>query len=108
VRNEGSARPFVEEIRKGYPLDKTNVFVMNDLRSYGNLYGMNFYLGNCFRDFEFEQPQSGYFLAIEKDFPKIVQKYQGKYTFTTLRTSDKIISDVRGKIILSRFTRDNP
>jgi len=108
VRNEGSARSFAEELQKNYPLDKTNVFVMNDLRNYGNLYGMNFYLGNCFHNFEIEQPQSGYFLATEKDYPKIQQAFQGKYTFVTLRTSNKIISDVRSKVVLSRFTRDNP
>jgi hypothetical protein len=63
---------------------------------------------NCFRNFEIEQPQSGYFLAIEKDYPEILQNYRGKYTFTTLRASNKIISDAGSKVVLSRFTRDNP
>ena len=106
VRNETSSRPFAETIQKDYPLNKTNVFVMNDLRNYGNLYGMNFYMGNCFRDFEIEQPQSGFFLSIEKDYHQIQQNYQGKYSFVMLHTSDKIISDVRDKIVLSRFTKD--
>jgi hypothetical protein len=107
VRKDGSARSFTEEIQKKYPLDKTNVFVMNDLRNYGNLYGMNFYMKNCFRNFEIEQPQSGYFLSTEKDFPKIRQTYQGKYSFVILSRSSTIISDVRDKVILSRFTREN-
>ena len=106
VRNAGSARPFAAEIQQKFPLDKTNLFVMNDLRNYGNLYGLNFYLGNCFRNFEIEQPQSGYFLATEKDFPKIRQACQGKYTFVILQTSDKIISDVRSKVVLCRFTKN--
>ena len=106
IRNETSARSFAEEIQKDYPLNKTNVYVMNNLRSYANLYGMNFYMRNCFHNFELEQPRTGYFLATEKDFPAIRQQYQGKYTFTTLCTSEKIISDVRNKIILSRFTRN--
>ena len=105
IRNESSSRPFAKEIQKDYPLDKTNVYVMNDLKNYVNLYGLNFYMGNCFHNFEFEQPQTGYFLSTEKDFPKIIQQFQGKYTFIPLRTSNKIISDVRGKIILSRFTK---
>ena len=105
IRNGSSSRPFAEEIQKDYPLDKTNVYVVNDLRNYGNLYGMNFYMGNCFLNFEHEQPQTGYFLSIEKDFSKIQQHFQGKYTFIPLRTSDKIISDVRSKVVLSRFTK---
>ena len=106
VRNDASSRPFAEEIKKDYALDRTNVYVMNDLRDYGNLYGMNFYMGNCFHDFEIEQPQYGYFLTLERDYHKIQQNYQGKYTFEILRTSDKIISDVRDRIVLSRFTKD--
>jgi hypothetical protein len=104
IRNTTSARPFAEEIQKNYPLNKTNVFVMNNLRSYANLYGMNFYMGNSFRNFELEQPQTGYFLSTEKDFPAIQQQFQGKYIFTPLRTSPKTISDVRSKVVLSSFT----
>ena len=103
IRNTTSARPFAKEIRKDYPLDQTNLYVMNDLRNYANLYGMNFYMGNCFRNFEVEQPQSGYFLSTEKDYPVIQQHFKGKYTFETLRTSPKIIGDVRSKVVLSRF-----
>jgi 4-amino-4-deoxy-L-arabinose transferase-like glycosyltransferase len=106
IRNETSSRPFAKEIQQDYPLDKTNVYVMNSLRNYANLYGMNFYMGNCFHNFELEQPRTGYFLSTEKDFFKIQQYFQGRYTFIPLRTSDKIISDVRSKVVLSRFTRE--
>ncbi|MDR2763713.1 MAG: glycosyltransferase family 39 protein [Tannerella sp.] len=105
VRREGSARPFAEEIRQTYGLDKTNVYVMNELHTYYNMYGLNFYLGNCFRNFELERPQTGFFLAVEKDFPTVTQRYGEAYDFQTLRISDRIISDVRGRIVLSRFTR---
>jgi cytochrome b subunit of formate dehydrogenase len=105
VRKYGSARPFVEEIQNDYPIDKTNVFVMNDLRNYGNLYGMNFYMKNCFRNFEIEQPQTGFFLSTEKDLPKIQQTYQGEYTFVILCKSNQIISDVRDKVVLCRFAK---
>ena len=106
IRNETSSLPFAKEIQKDYPLDKTNVFVINNLRSYANLYGMNFYMRNCFHNFELEQPLTGYFLSSERDFPKIQQYYQGKYTFIPLRTSDKVISDVREKVVLSSFTKN--
>jgi len=103
VRNEGSARPFVEAIRRDFSLDKKEIYVMNDLRLYRNMYGMNFYLGNRFKNFETTLPLSGYFLAAEQDFPAIVQRYAGAYIFDTLRTSDKVISDTRSRIVLSRF-----
>ncbi|MDR2139886.1 MAG: glycosyltransferase family 39 protein [Tannerella sp.] len=105
VRRESSARPFAEEIRQTYGLDKTNVYVMNDLHTYYNMYGLNFYLGNCFRNFETEQPQTGFFLAAERDFPTLMQRYGAEYDFRTLCVSDRIIGDVRGRIVLSRFTR---
>jgi hypothetical protein len=103
IRREGSARSFAEEVRKTPGLDKTNVYVMNDLRKYGNLYGMNFYLGNCFRNLETVRPQSGFFLAAEKDFHAVVQRYATEYDFQVLRISEKIIADTRSKIVLSRF-----
>jgi 4-amino-4-deoxy-L-arabinose transferase-like glycosyltransferase len=105
IRNEGSARPFAEAVGRDFAPDKTDVYVMNDLRKYANMYGMNFYLGNSFRNFETAQPQSGYFLAAEKDFPAITQRYAANYVFQVLRISDKIIGDVRSRIVLSRFTR---
>jgi 4-amino-4-deoxy-L-arabinose transferase-like glycosyltransferase len=103
VRNEGSARPFAGVVEEEVDLKKDKVYVMNDLTRYTNMYGLNFYLGNCFRNFETSRPQSGYFLAVEKDFPAITQRYAGEYMFQVLRVSDKIVSDVRGRIVLSRF-----
>jgi 4-amino-4-deoxy-L-arabinose transferase-like glycosyltransferase len=105
VRRAGSARPFAEEIRQTHGLDKTNVYVMNDLHTYYNMYGLNFYLGNCFQNFETERPQAGFFLAVERDFPTVTQRYGKEYAFQTLRISNNIISDVRGRIVLSRFIR---
>lgn len=105
VRNGTSSRAFAEQIRNEYPLDRTNTYVMNNLRQYTNLYGLNFYLGNCFHNFETEQPQTGYFLADERDFPKICERYAGMYVFESLRTSDHVLADVRSKVVLSRFER---
>jgi len=105
IRDASSAKQFAHEIMKNYPIDKTNVFVMNDLKNYGNLYGLNFYMRNCFHDFVTEQPSSGFFLSTDKDFPKILQHFESEYTFVLLRSSDKIISDTGSKIVLSRFER---
>ncbi|MDR2233668.1 MAG: glycosyltransferase family 39 protein [Tannerella sp.] len=103
IRDTTSARHFANEIMKDYPLSKTNVFVMNDLKNYINMYGLNFYMGNSFRNFEIEKPSSGYFLCIAKDFQKIMQHFDSEYTFVLLRTSDKIMGDTRSKVVLSRF-----
>ncbi|MDR1746094.1 MAG: glycosyltransferase family 39 protein [Tannerella sp.] len=105
IRREGSSRPFAREIQTDFPLNETNVYVMNDLRKYRNMYGMNFYMNNCFHDFETEQPQTGYLLATEKDFPAIEQTWGDRYAFRILRTSYRIISETRSRIILSRFDK---
>ena len=44
---------------KEYPLNKKNVYVVNNLRIYRNLYGLNFYMGNIFHDFDKETPAKG-------------------------------------------------
>lgn len=105
IRNETSSRAFAREIRAAYPLNKDNLFVMNNLREYTNLYGLNFYLGNCFHNFETEQPQTGYFLADQRDYPKILERYAEAYTFEELRTSERILADVKGRVVLSHFVR---
>ena len=102
-KNESSPRPFAEQISKDYNLDG-NVFVMNNLREYGNLYGMNFYMGNTFRDFDKEKPDSGYFLTIDRDFSKVLEKYGSQYKFEQLAISERQ-GDIRGKAILLRFSK---
>ena len=49
IRQGSSARPFAKQVQKEYPLDDMNMYVMNDLKTYANLYGLNFYLGNKFQ-----------------------------------------------------------
>ena len=102
VKNDSSPRPFAEQISKEYNLEG-NVFVMNNLREYGNLYGMNFYMGNSFRDFEKEKPDNGYFLTTDRDISKVLKNYGSKYNFEQLTISDRQ-GDIRGKAILFRFS----
>jgi 4-amino-4-deoxy-L-arabinose transferase-like glycosyltransferase len=104
IRRNTSARPFAELIRDKYDLTADNVFVMNNLRKYANLYGMNFYMGNTFRDFEREKPSSGYFLTTEKDLSKIMESYGSQYKFERLATSD-VQGDIRTKAILFKFEK---
>lgn len=104
-KNSGSAKPFARQIMADYPLQEGNVYVMNNLREYRNLYGLNFYMGNIFRNFEAEQPLEGFFLSAEPDMEKVVEKYGNEYSFRQLTTSPHVIKDVRRKIVLSRFIR---
>jgi 4-amino-4-deoxy-L-arabinose transferase-like glycosyltransferase len=105
IRNETSPRAFAEQVLKDYPLNRQNMYVMNNLKEYANLYGLNFYLKNSFHNFEKEQPADGYFFVAEKDMEKVIRHYKGAYTFTPLASSGKEAGDVRQKIHLLHFIR---
>lgn len=105
IRKGSSSRPFAERILKEYPLNKDNTYVMNNLKEYRNLYGLNFYMGNRFHNFEKEIPESGYFLSGEKEMEKVLNNYGDTYTFDILTATEHSISEVRQKIVLTRFTR---
>jgi len=79
-----SVRPVAEKIKSRYPITNDNLFVMNNLLEYSNMYGLNFYLHNSFRNFEKELPGEGYFLTGFTDFEKVLQKYETAYAFDLL------------------------
>ena len=103
VRNGTSSRPFAEYVQATYPLDATNMYVMNNPKEYANLYGLNFYLHNHFHNFEKEQPASGYFFVAERDIEQVVRRYAGVYSFTPLASTGKAVGEVRQAIHLYRF-----
>ncbi|MEG1748200.1 MAG: glycosyltransferase family 39 protein [Tannerellaceae bacterium] len=105
VRKGGSARPFANMIMKTYPLNKENVYVTNNPKQYRNLYALNFYMGNMFRNFEKENPDKGYFLSGEKEMVKVMENYGDKYTFNLLSTTENQVTDINQKIVLSQFVR---
>nr|WP_277466999.1 dolichyl-phosphate-mannose--protein mannosyltransferase [Parabacteroides sp. PF5-6] len=104
-RMSNSSRPFAEKIMNEFPLNKKNIYVTNDLREYTNLYGMNFYMGNIFHNFETVQPGAGYFLSTESDLKKIELKYGDTYVFQPLAITPDRNKEVRRKIVLSSFER---
>lgn len=106
IRINGSARPFAERVMKEYQLNENNMFVMNNLKEYRNLYGLNFYLGNRFHNFEQEMPEGGFLFSSKTDLEKIIRNYGNEYTFSILTSSERIIGDVRQPIILSSFLRE--
>jgi 4-amino-4-deoxy-L-arabinose transferase-like glycosyltransferase len=105
IRKGSSSRPFAEWILKEYPLNKNNTYVMNNLKQYRNLYGLNFYMKNIFHNFEEQLPDSGYFLSGEEEMEKVISNYGDIYLFDILTCSERSISEVRQKIVLTGFTK---
>jgi 4-amino-4-deoxy-L-arabinose transferase-like glycosyltransferase len=83
-KNGVSIKPFAKQIQKKYPLDENNMFVMNNLLEYSNMYGLNFYLKNRFHNFEKEQSPEGYFFVGKESFEKVLKKYGKTYQFRFL------------------------
>jgi 4-amino-4-deoxy-L-arabinose transferase-like glycosyltransferase len=104
IKNNRSARPFAETIKKEHNITKENVYVMNNLREYMNLYAMNFYMGNTFRDFEAYNPDKGYFLTTEKDVKKVMEQFGTTYNFKLLNASE-YQGDIRSKALLFEFSK---
>ncbi len=105
IRKTDSVRPFAERVMKEYPLDKDNMYVMNNLKVYRNLYGLNFYLGNRFHNFEQEMPREGFFFTTDKDLETVRKNYEGQYTFHILTSTERTVQEVRSPIVLCCFLR---
>ncbi len=80
-----SIKPFAEDLKTDFPLDKHPVYVMNNLLEYSNMYALNFYLDNNFRNFEKEMPSGGFFLCGNESFRKVWQRYGNQYEFSLQR-----------------------
>lgn len=105
IKNGTSSRPFAEQIMREYAFTEKNIFVMNYPREYSNLYGLNFYMGNRFNNFEQEMPDSGYFIAGDRNMEKIEEKYGDKYTFRKLTSTPYAVDEIKQKIVLYDFVR---
>lgn len=99
-----SSRPFAEKIMAKYDL-KDSTYVINDLTVSFNLYGLNFYTGNHFRNFDKELPSKGYFITGSNMIDKIRQKYAGMYTFEQLDQSDSKFNDFNDIIVIYRIKK---
>lgn len=105
VRNGNSSRFFAERILNDYPLNDQNMYVMNNLKEYRNLYGLNFYMGNRFHNFEEVMPAKGYFLSGEKEMEKVLANYGDLYHFQQLTVTEDAINEVRQRIVLASFEK---
>jgi 4-amino-4-deoxy-L-arabinose transferase-like glycosyltransferase len=99
-----SSKPFAEKIQKEYDL-KGKTYVINDLTKFPNLYGLNYYTGNQFKNFEKELPSKGFFITGSTMIDRIKQKYAGKYTFEVLDQSDDGLNDFNDVMILYKIIK---
>lgn len=94
-----SSKPFAEHISGKYNL-KDNTYVITDLQNgYFNMYGLNFYLGNYFKDFRSCQSDECYLLISSYKDEEVKNLYQDKYEFSLLEKSSKH-TDFRSEIFL--------
>jgi len=103
-KNGVNQKPFAEKLKADYPLNEKNLFVMNNLLEYSNMYSLNFYLGNRFHNFETELPKEGYFLSGSQSFVKVQERYPG-YHFTLLEEYNNRTRDGEKVIWFFRFEK---
>ena len=99
-----SSRPFAEKIEAKYDLNG-NTYVINDLSESPNMYGLNFYTGNHFKNFEKELPAKGYFITGSKMIDKVRTKFAGKYAFEMLDQSDNKYNDFNDVMVVCKIIR---
>lgn len=105
LKNGMCVKGFAEKITEQYPLKEGNMFVVNNLHRYGNLYELNFYLNNRFGNFEKEQPESGFFFSTATDIGNIRKEYDN-YQFELLEETSNKFNGARAIVQLYKFKRD--
>ncbi len=101
-----SSKPIAEELQKIYPIEDNNVFVMNNLLEYSNMYGLNFYFHNNFRNFEKEKPEKGFLLVGKDSFQKVLQRYGNDYSFQLLEMKENKNRDGEKVLEFYSFKRE--
>ena len=103
-KNSISVKPIAKELRNTYPDLTGNVYVMNNLKEYTNMYGLNFYLHNAFQNFETAQPDYGYLLIGHNSSRQAITQYEGQYHFELLQTIENKCRDGEREILLFKVT----
>lgn len=105
LKNGTCVKSFVEKVKERYPLERGNMYVMNNLHEYANLYGVNFYLSNQFLNFVKEQPETGFFFSTSTDIEKVKKEYR-EYRFELLDQTLNRFNDARGIVQLYKFEKE--
>jgi magnesium-transporting ATPase (P-type) len=100
-----SIKPFAKHLKQTHPIREDNLFVMNNLLEYSNMYGLNFYFHNHFRNFEKELPDEGFLIAGSNSFKKIAENYGRTYSFVFVEEYNNKCRDGEKVIQFFRFKR---
>ncbi len=103
-KNSISVKPIALELQDTYPDIRENIFVMNNLMEYANMYGLNFYLHNAFQNFETVQPDQGYLLIGKNGSEKMRAEYNNRYHFELLESINNKCRDGERVILLFKIT----
>jgi hypothetical protein len=102
-KNGYSLKPFAAKIEKHYDLHHQG-YVMNQLLEYRNIYGLNFYLGNHFKNFDVVRPSAGYLVTGENTLDKLRKNYSGQYRFIELERSTKY-NELNDEIVVCQIIK---
>lgn len=102
-KNGYSLKPLAASLQQRYDLEHQG-YVMNQLLEYRNLYGLSFYLGNHFKNFDVERPTSGFLVTGEKTLEKVRKNYSGLYRFEELERSTKF-NELNDEIVVCQIVK---
>lgn len=100
-KNGHTSKPFAEQIETKYDLNNKG-YVMNNLLEYRNMYGLNFYLGHHFQNFEKVFPQDGFLVIGGKSLDKVRSTYAKNYQFIELERSSPY-NDLKDEIVVCKI-----
>ena len=95
-------RPFAQQVEELISEGKIYSYVGAPMMRF---FIINFYNDNRVVEFEKEQPEEGYLLVGEKDYPHIAGKYSDKYKFTDILKSPRKGNDVKDIIHIYQFEK---
>jgi len=103
-KNGNSLQPVAREFQASYDI-KGKTYVMNNLKLYASIYGLNYYMNNDFKNFELFLPSDGYLIIGKKGISLIREKYTGKYDFVVLRQTKKRYNEFNDEILLCKIVK---
>lgn len=103
IKNATSLKDFTERIQTEYPL-KNNLYTVNNLLRYQNIYALNFYSGNELKSIALDSPENGYFIIGNKDFEKVRKDFP-QYQFSAIDSTATPFNEIEQTVVLYQFTK---
>lgn len=103
IKNATSLKSFTERIQAEYPL-KDNLYTVNNLLHYQNVYALNFYSGNELKNIVVDSPEKGYFIIGNKDFAKVRKDFP-QYHFSAIDSTTTPFNEIEQTVVLYQFSK---